>query len=142
MYDVLCSKRFVDASPAETVATLLDEGVYLCSERTMYRVLAEQASVRERCRQRVRAPHRKPRLVARRPNQVWSLDITRLLGPVKWKYLHLYVVLDLFSRYVVGWMVAEHETAARGCRLVEETCAKQGVRPSRRHAAPRPRQPE
>ena len=67
--------------------------------------------------------------MARRPNQVWSWDITRLLGPVKWKHFHLYVILDLFSRYVVGWMVAERETTALGCRLIEETCAKQGVRP-------------
>ena len=129
MYEVLCSDRFVDASPAETAATLLDEGVYLCSDRTMYRVLAEQDSVRERRRQRTRPPHPRPRLVARRPNQVWSWDITRLLGPVKWKHFHLYVILDLFSRYVVGWMVAERETTALGCRLIEETCAKQGVRP-------------
>ena len=85
VYDVLCSQRFVDASPAETAATLLDEGVYLCSVRTMYRVLAEKKSVRERRRQRTHPPRRKPRLVVRRPNQVWSWDITRLLGAVKWK---------------------------------------------------------
>ena len=136
MYEVLCSDRFVDASPAETAATLLDEGVYLCSDRTMYRVLAEQDSVRERRRQRTRPPHPRPRLVARRPNQVWSWDITRLLGPVKWKHFHLYVILDLFSRYVVGWMVAERETAALGCRLIEETCVSRACVPTSPRCTP------
>ena len=100
------SARFVDQSPAEVYATLLEEQTYLCSPRTMYRVLAEADEVRER-RDQVRHPaYVKPELVATAPNQVWSWDITKLKGPVPYLYYSLYVILDLFSRYVVGWMVA------------------------------------
>ena len=105
--DVLVSARFVDRSPGEVVATLLDEGQYLCSERTMYRVLAANQSVRERRNQREHPPYTKPELVATGPNQTWSWDVTKLLGPKKWTYFYLYVLLDIFSRYVVGWMVAD-----------------------------------
>ena len=129
VFRVPCSPRFADRAPAEVYATLLDEGVYLCSERTMYRILAENRAVRERRAQRGHPNHPKPEIVARAPNEVWSWDITRLLGPEKWRYFHLYVILDIFSRYVTGWMVADRETAGLGGRLIEEACLKQGVQP-------------
>ena len=107
----LHTPRFVDLAPGEVYATLLDEGTYLCSERTMYRLLAAHAEVRER-RDQLRHPvYTAPELLARRPNELWSWDITKLLGPAKWTYFYLYVMLDVFSRYVVGWMVAHRESA-------------------------------
>ncbi len=125
----LDSERFLDRAPAQVHATLLDEGVYLCSPRTMYRVLDAAGEVQER-RDRVRRPHyAAPELLATRPNEVWSWDITRLLGPVKWTYFYLYVVLDIFSRYVVGWMIACQESAALAERLIAETCLKQRIAP-------------
>ncbi len=127
--EVLGSERFVDRSPAEVFATLLDEKKYLCSERTMYRVLAESRPVRERRNQLQHPQYAKPELMATAPNQLWSWDITKLLGPKKWTYYYLYVLLDIFSRYVVGWMVADRENSALAGRLIEETCNKQGVRP-------------
>ena len=127
--DVLAGPRFVDRAPAEVVATLLDEGHYLCSERTMYRILAADQPVRERRNQREHPQYTKPELVAAAPNQTWSWDITKLLGPTKWTYFYLYVVLDIFSRYAVGWMVADRENSALAGRLIEETCHKQGVQP-------------
>jgi putative transposase len=106
---------------------LLDEGRYLCSERTMYRVLAENAEVRER-RDQLRHPkYQTPELLATAPNQLWSWDITKLLGPQKWTYFYLYVILDVYSRYVVGWMLAHRETAALAERLIRETCERQGI---------------
>jgi len=127
--EVLSSPRFVDRSPGEVFATLLDEQTYLCSERTMYRILAANQPVRERRNQRQHPQYAKPELVATAPNQVWSWDITKLLGPQKWIYYYLYVLLDLFSRYAVGWMVADRENSALAGRLIEETCHKQGVQP-------------
>ncbi len=127
--DVLAGERFVDRAPAEIVATLLDEGRYLCSERTMYRLLAAERPVRERRNQLTHPRDAKPELVASAPNQVWSWDITRLLGPKPWTGFYLYVLLDIFSRYVVGWMVAARETAPLATRLIEQTCVKQGVQP-------------
>jgi len=125
--EVLNSERFVDKAPAEVYATLLDEGSYLCSQRTMYRILAEQDQLRER-RNQLRHPHySKPELLATGSNQVWSWDITKLRGPVKWTYFYLYVILDIFSRYVVGWMVAQRESASLARRLIAETCEKQGI---------------
>jgi len=129
--DVLHSERFVDRSPAEVCATLLDEGRYLCSERTMYRVLAEHGEVRERRKQLVHPVYTKPELLATRPNEVWSWDITKLLGPVKWTYFYLYVLLDIFSRYVVGWMVAHRESATLAKRLIDDTCQGQGIQSGR-----------
>ena len=129
VFGVLCSPRFADRAPAEVYATLLDEGTYLCSERTMYRILADNQAVRERRAQRSHPNHPKPEVVARAPNEVWSWDITRLLGPEKWQYFYLYVILDIYSRYVTGWMVAERETAGLAGHLVAETCVKHGVRP-------------
>ena len=127
--EVLSSPRFVDRSPGEVFATLLDDEQYLCSERTMYRVLAANRSVRERRNQREHPKYAKPELIATAPNQVWSWDITKLLGPQKWTYYYLYVLLDIFSRYAVGWMVADRENSALAGRLIEETCNKQGVQP-------------
>lgn len=127
--DVLHEPRFVDLAPAEVYATLLDEGRYLCSERTMYRVLAAHQEVRERRNQLRHANHPRPELLATRPNELWSWDITKLLGPKKWTYFHLYVILDVFSRYVVGWMIAHRESAALARKLIEHTCRRQGIAP-------------
>ena len=127
--EVLSSERFVDRSPAEVFATLLDEKQYFCSERTMYRVLAECQPVRERRNQLQHPQYTKPELMATAPNQVWSWDITKLLGPKQWTYYYLYVLLDIYSRYAVGWMVADRENSALAGRLIEETCTKQGVEP-------------
>ncbi len=102
--DVLHADRFVDKAPATVYATLLDEGTYHCSIRTMYRILHDNNEVRER-RNQLRRPHyTKPELLATAANQVWSWDITKLLGPAKWTYFYLYVILDIYSRYIVGWM--------------------------------------
>ena len=113
--------RFVDLSPGETYATLLDEGTYLCSQRTMYRILAEHAEVMERRNQRRHPSYAAPELLATRPNQVWSWDITKLRGPGKGEYFHLYLILDLYSRYVVGWMVSASETAAQAEEFINDT---------------------
>jgi putative transposase len=127
--DTLHSERFRDASPAEVHATLLEENTYLASPRTMYRVLADANEVRER-RDQLRHPaYAKPELLATQPNQIWSWDITKLKGPVKWTYFYLFVILDIFSRYVVGWMVAHGEGARLAERLIDETCAKQNIQP-------------
>jgi putative transposase len=125
--DVLNSERFRDKSPHEVFATLLDEGTYHCSLRTMYRILDQAGEVRERRNQLQHPNYQKPQLLATAPNQVWSWDITKLLGPVKWSYFYLYVILDIFSRYVVGWMVADRESAALAERLIDETCQKQQI---------------
>ncbi len=128
--DLLHSPRFRDVSPAETYATLLDEGMYLASERTMYRILVAAGETGERRNQRVHPAYARPELLATAPNQVWSWDITKLLGPAKWTYFYLYVILDIFSRYVVGWMVAYREQAVLAERLIAETAAKQQIQPA------------
>lgn len=127
--EVLHEDRFVDKAPLEVYATLLDEGTYLCSPSTMYRILHQEDEVKERRNQLRHPSYRKPELLATGPNQVWSWDITKLLGPVKWTYFYLYVILDIFSRYAVGWMVAHRESAALAERLIRETCDKQGIIP-------------
>ena len=127
--DVLHEDRFVDLPPTEIYAQLLDEGRYECSIRTMYRILAANAEIRERRRQRVHPPYAKPELIANAPNQVWSWDITKLIGPEKWTYYYLYVVLDIFSRYVVGWMIAERESGELAKRLILESCTRQEIQP-------------
>ena len=127
--DVLHSERFVDQSPAEVHATLLEEQTYQCSPRTMYRVLAAADEVRERRAQARHPVYTKPELVATGPNQVWSWDITKLKGPIPCLYYSLYVILDLFSRYVVGWLVARHENAHLAERLIAATCLKQDIAP-------------
>ena len=127
--DTLHSPRFADKAPHEVYAALLDEGIYLCSIRTMYRILEANKEVRER-RDQLRHPlYAKPQLLAVAPNEVWSWDITKLLGPAKWTYYYLYVILDIFSRYVVGWMVAARESKALATRLIAETLAKQQIAP-------------
>jgi putative transposase len=123
----LHSERFQDMAPHEVYATLLDEDRYLCSIRTMYRILEENTEVKERRNQLRHPDYKKPELLATGPNQVWSWDITKLLGPVKWSYFHLYVILDIFSRYVVGWMVAPCESATLAKQLIGETCSKQNI---------------
>ena len=127
LLQVLHSERFVDKAPQEVYATLLDEGTYRCSIRTMYRVLDDGGEVRERRNQLRHPAYEKPELLATDPNRVWSWDITKLKGPVKWTYFYLYVILDIFSRYVVGWMVARCESAALAQRLIEATIGKQGI---------------
>jgi putative transposase len=128
--DELHSERFQDVAPMEIVATLLDDGRYLCSARTMYRILsAEHGGVKERRRHVQRPQYVKPELLATAPNQVWSWDITKLKGPAKWTYFYLYVILDIFSRYVVGWMVAHREQQALAKRLIEQSCEKQRIQP-------------
>ena len=124
---LLHEPRFVDLAPAEVYATLLDNGKYLCSERTMYRVLAVNQEVRERRNQLRHPNYAAPELLARRPNELWSWDITKLLGPAKWTYFYLYVMLDVFSRYVVGWMVTHRESATLAERFIRETCLRQGI---------------
>jgi putative transposase len=119
----------VDKAPAEVYATLLDDGIYLCSVRTMYRLLDQHHELRERRNQLRHPVYHKPELLARGPNQVWSWDITKLLGPAKWTYFYLYVILDIFSRYVVGWLLARHENAALAQRLIRETLEKEPVDP-------------
>ena len=126
---VLHEPRFVDRSPAAIYATLLEEGQYFGSIRTMYRALESHGEVQERREQRRHPRREPPRLVATGPNQVWTWDITRLAGPTKWSSFALYVMLDLFSRYVVAWMVALRETAKLAKRLIREACAKQQVNP-------------
>jgi putative transposase len=127
--DVLHAPPFVDLAPAQVYARLLDAERYLCSERTMYRILAAHHEVRER-RDQLRHPrYAAPELLACAPNQVWSWDITKLLGPAKWTYFYLYVILDLFSRYVVGWMVAHCESAALASKLIEQSCQRHGITP-------------
>jgi putative transposase len=124
---VLNSQRFAECAPRQVYAALLDEGRYLCSWRTMYRVLAANNEVRER-RDQLRHPvYHKPELLATAPNQVWTWDITKLRGPAKWSYFSLYVLLDIYSRYVVGWLLAEQENAALAEVLVAESCSKQGI---------------
>lgn len=125
----LHSERFVDCSPAQVWATLLDEGRYLASERTMYRILAEQGESRERRDQLVHPPYRRPELLAERPNELWSWDITKLLGPAKWTYFYLYVILDIFSRYVVGWTIQHRESAQVARALIAQAITQQGITP-------------
>ncbi len=127
MIDVLHEERFWDLSPLEVYAILLDEGRYLCSPRTMYRILAASGEVRERRNQLRHPAYRKPELLATRPNELWSWDITKLKGPAKWTYFQLYVLLDIFSRYVVGWTVAARESGTIAKQLIEDTCQKQEV---------------
>ena len=127
--DVLHEPRFVDWAPNQIWAQLLDEGMHLCSPRTMYRILSEHAEVRERRNQLRHPSYAAPQLLATAPNQLWSWDITKLLGPEKWTYYYLYVLLDVFSRYVVGWLVAERESGEHAKRLIGESCARQGIEP-------------
>ena len=126
--DVLHCERFVDVSPEETWATLLDEGSYLCSPRTMYRILAaHHGGVRDRRNQLTHPAYAKPELLAERPNELWSWDVSKLKGPAKWTYFYLYVILDVFSRYVVGWTVQHRETAQLAKALIEQATEQQQI---------------
>jgi putative transposase len=125
----LHEERFQDRSPAAVHATLLDEGVYPCSTRTMYRILAAHGETGDRRDQRTHPVYQKPELLATAPNQLWSWDITKLMGPAKWTYFYLYVILDVFSRYVVGWMIAHRESAEMARKLIDLTCEKQRIGP-------------
>jgi putative transposase len=126
---VLNSPEHVDEAPATVYAKLLDNGTYLASVSTMYRVLRDHDEVRERRRQAVHPAAKKPELLATTPNQIYSWDITKLLGPVKWTYYYLYVVIDIYSRYVPGWMLAHTENARLAQALLADTAAKQGITP-------------
>jgi len=125
----LNSERFQDDAPREVYATLLDEGTYLCSVPTMYRILRENQEIRERRAQLRHPAYAAPELLATAPNQVWTWDITKLLGPVQWVYFYLYVLLDLFSRFVVGWLIAERESTELAQVLIGESCARQNIQP-------------
>jgi putative transposase len=127
--DVLHAPRFADLAPAQVYATLLDDGIYHCAERTMYRVLAAQDEIRERRAQRCHPVYAAPELLATEPNQLWSWDITRVKGPAKWTWYYLYVLLDVFSRYVVGWMIAQGESAVLAERLIATSCERQAILP-------------
>lgn len=126
---VLNEPDFADLAPAEAYSTLLEQGRYLCSVRTMHRILAENAQNRERRNQLRHPNYQRPELLAEAPNQLWSWDITKLRGPAKWTYYYLYVILDVFSRYVVGWMVAHRESAKLAEKLIAESCSRQGIEP-------------
>jgi putative transposase len=128
--EVLHSERFVDVSPEETYATLLDEGTYLCSTRTMYRILeAKHGGVRERRAQLTHPAYAKPELLAERPNELWSWDVSKLKGPAKWTWFYLYVILDVFSRYVVGWAVQYRENGQLAKALIEQATDQQKITP-------------
>ena len=127
---VLNCDEHVDEAPATVYAKLLDDGIYLGSVPTMYRVLREHDEVRERRRQGTHPAHKKPELIATKPNEVYSWDITKLHGPVKWTYYYLYVIIDIFSRYVPGWMLARAENAKLAEALIADTITKQGIGPN------------
>ncbi len=125
--DVLHSEEFIDKAPAQVYATLLDRGIYLCSVRTMYRILHQNAEVKERRAIRRHPNYKKPELLATAPDQVWSWDITKLKTFQKFTMFYLYVIIDIYSRYIVGWMVAYKESATLAKHLIEETCLKQMI---------------
>lgn len=125
--DTLTETRFMDMAVPEVYYTLLDEGAYLCGWRSMYRILNEAKAVKERRNQCRNAHYAKPELLATGPNQLWSWDITKLKGPQKWNHYHLYVIMDVYSRYVVGWMIAERESALLAKRLIEQCCLMQNI---------------
>ncbi len=127
--NTLNSNKYVDLPPTQIYAKLLDDGQYLCSARTMYRILEDNNQVRERRHIIDRTQFKKPELIATKPNQVWSWDITKLKGPVAWTYFYLYVIIDIFSRYVVGWLVADREAASLAKLLIDETCCRQSILP-------------
>jgi putative transposase len=129
--ELLNSPEFVDQAPRSVYHHLLDEGTYLCSPSTMYRILGAHGEVRERRRQATHPARKKPELLAAQPNQVWSWDITKLHGPAKWTYYYLYVIIDINSRCVVGWLLADRESHELAQKLLAETIAKQGVDPDK-----------
>ena len=126
---ILNSEQYQNRAPREVYADLLDDGVYLCSWRSMYRILQEHDEVRERRNQLRHPSYQRPELLATAPNQLWSWDITKLRGSVKWSYYYLYVLMDVYSRYVVGWMLAERESAELAKQLIAESCTRQEIQP-------------
>lgn len=128
--DLLHSENFIDKTPYDLYYGLIDKGKYYCSPRTMYRILGEQSEAKDRRIQRNHRDAIKPELIATRPNEVWSWDITKLLGPTKWVYYHLYVILDIYSRYVVGWLIADCESKELARKLIQQSALRQGVQPS------------
>jgi len=128
--DLLHSERFIDKTPYDAYYDLIDKGEYYCSPRTMYRILAEHGETKDRRIQRNHRDAVKPELIATRPNEVWSWDITKLLGPTKWVYYHLYVIMDIFTRYVVGWLIADCESQELARKLIQESVLKQGIQPN------------
>lgn len=129
--DILHSERFIDRAPAEVVYTLEAEGIYLASVSTVYRILNSQREVKERRAQRRHPVYVKPELLATGPNQVWSWDITKLLGPAKWQYFYLYVLLDIYSRYVVAWLLADREAKCLAQQLLETGYQNQEIEPGK-----------
>ncbi len=127
--DLLHSERFIDKTPYDAYYELIDKGEYYCSPRTMYRILAEKGETKDRRNQRNHRDAIKPELIATGPNEVWSWDITKLLGPKKWVYYYLYVILDIFSRYVVGWLIADSESKELARKLIQQSALKQGIQP-------------
>ena len=128
--DLLHSERFIDKTPYDVYYELIDKGLYYCSPRTMYRILAKHDETTDRRMQQNHRDAVKPELIARRPNEVWSWDITKLLGPTKWVYYHLYVIMDIYSRYVVGWLIAESESREFARQLIQASVLKQGIQPN------------
>jgi putative transposase len=129
VHQLLNSERFVDLAPRQVYATLLDEEIYLCHWRTMYRILESHQQVKERRNQRQHPPAAKPELETTGPRQLWSWDITKLKGPAKWQHYYLYVILDVYSRFVVGWLLAEVESAELAETLIATTCQREGIQP-------------
>jgi putative transposase len=125
--EILISERFCDQSVRQVWATLLDEGRYLCSVRTMYRILSENQAVRERRNQLRHPEYQRPELLATGSNQLWSWDITKLKGPHKWNYFYLYVILDVYSRKVVGWLLANRESSTLAVELIRQSCQQEGI---------------
>jgi putative transposase len=128
--DLLHSERFVDKTPYDVYYELIDKGQYYCSPRTMYRILADHGETSDRRIQRNHRDAVKPELIATRPNEIWSWDITKLLGPTKWVYYHLYVIMDIYSRYVVGWLIADCESQDLARKLIQESALKQSIQPN------------
>lgn len=126
---VMNEERFMELPPPQIFSMLLEEETYLCSIRTMYRILKENVQVKERRNQRRHPIYKAPELLATNPNELWSWDITKLKGPVKWTWFYLYVILDVFSRYVVGWMLAHRELSSLAERLIDQTCQRQHIEP-------------
>lgn len=127
--DLLHSECFIDKTPYDAYDELIDKGQYYCSPRTMYHMLAEHRETTDRRIQRNHRDAVKPELIASRPNEVWAWDITKLLGPTKWVYYHLYVIMDIYSRYVVGWLIADSESQDLARKLIQGSALKQGIQP-------------
>ena len=127
---VLRSEEYCDLAPAQVWARLLDDGIYLCSISTMYRLLAVAGENRERRRQRTHPARKKPELIATAPNRVWSWDITKLQGPTRGVYYELFVIIDIFSRYVIAWCVAGAETGELAKEFIDTAITVQGIDPN------------